>query len=76
MEQGREGWAPWPEVAEVSAQCPIWDTIHMGMACAHPILHLIEGPSMALSLEQAMVAFHGVEAVEGALVVGEGFRRW
>jgi hypothetical protein len=51
----------------------------MGMACEQLIIHLpvvmhfMEGHSMVLSLAQAVVGFHGVEAVVESLVAGEGF---
>jgi hypothetical protein len=44
------------------------------MACEHPIIHLPGYThSMVPSSVQAVEGFHGVEAVVGVLVVGEGF---
>jgi len=50
----------------------------MDMASKHPIIHLpvrthlMVGSFMVLSLEQAVVASRGAEAVAGYSVVGEG----
>ena len=44
----------------------------LGTVCEPHIIHLMQGPLRALSLVQAVVASHGVEAVEDVLVAGEG----
>jgi hypothetical protein len=50
----------------------------MGMACGHliihpsVIIHLMEGPFLGPSLAQAAEDFHGVVAVAGSSVAGEG----
>jgi hypothetical protein len=37
------------------------------------VIHFMEGPYMDPSWGQAVVGFHGVEAVVESLVAGEGF---
>jgi len=44
----------------------------MSMVCEPLIIHLMEGPFMGPFLVQAVVASHGVEAVEDVMVAGEG----
>jgi hypothetical protein len=44
----------------------------MSTVCEPLIIHLMEGPFMGPFLVQAVVASHGVEAVEDVLVAGEG----
>jgi hypothetical protein len=44
----------------------------MGLVHEHLIIHFMEGLPMGLSLVQAVEGFHGVEAVAGVLVAGEG----
>lgn len=45
----------------------------LGTVCEPLIIHLMESPFMGPSSGQAVVGFHGVEAVAESLVAGEGF---
>jgi hypothetical protein len=45
----------------------------MDTVCEPLIIHLMEGPFLGPFLVQAVVGFHGVEAVVESLVAGEGF---
>ena len=56
---------------EASAQCQTGFTVLLGTVCEPLIIHLMEGPFRVPFLVQAVVASHGVEAVEESLVVGE-----
>lgn len=64
-------------VGEVFVQCHTGPIDATDMASKHPITQLIINlpvctHSMALSLAQAVVVSHGVEAAAEFLVVGEG----
>jgi hypothetical protein len=65
--------------AEAFALCHTEAIDDMGMACGHlmiqPLVDLRfpEAPCSVQCSEQAVVGFHGVEAVAESLAVGEGF---